>query len=267
MLQLGCCADIPVSEAARDKARKIKEAGFDYIELNFQSAAALTPAERREAVSFLEELGLPCRAMNCLLPGSLPVAGPEADLGRVREYLETAFPTARELGAKTIVFGSSGARRIPVGFPRETAWVQLVGFLRLAESYCAQHGLEIAIEPLSRAECNAVNTLMEGYRLAKDADRPHIGLLADFYHVQRNREDPVDILPASPMLRHTHTANLTDRSFPKEKTAAEQAVFFSMLRQAGYQGGVSVEGRTENFDADILEAGRVPRRLREENGF
>ena len=100
MLQLGCCADIPVSEAARDKARKIKEAGFDYIELNFQSAAALTPAERREAVSFLEELGLPCRAMNCLLPGSLPVAGPEADLGRVREYLETAFPTARELGAK-----------------------------------------------------------------------------------------------------------------------------------------------------------------------
>ena len=132
MLQLGCCADIPVSEAARDKARKIKEAGFDYIELNFQSAAALTPAERREAVSFLEELGLPCRAMNCLLPGSLPVAGPEADLGRVREYLETAFPTARELGAKTIVFGSSGARRIPVGFPRETAWVQLVGFLRLA---------------------------------------------------------------------------------------------------------------------------------------
>ena len=77
----------------------------------------------------------------------------------------------------------------------------------------------------------------------------------------------MDILPASPMLRHTHTANLTDRSFPKEKTAAEQAVFFSMLRQAGYQGGVSVEGRTENFDADILEAGRVLRRLREENGF
>ena len=73
MIELGCCTDIPVSEAARKKICKIKEAGFDYVELNFQAAAALTPGERREAARFLEESGLPCRAMNCLLPGSLPV--------------------------------------------------------------------------------------------------------------------------------------------------------------------------------------------------
>ncbi len=264
MIELGCCTDIPVSEAARKKICKIKEAGFDYVELNFQAAAALTPGERREAARFLEESGLPCRAMNCLLPGSLPVVGPEADLGKVREYLETAFPAAKELGAKTVVFGSGAARRIPVGFSREIAWVQLVGFLRLADSYCAPHGLEIAIEPLCWAECNALNTLMEGYRLVTDANRPRIGLLADFYHLQRNREDPLDILSASPMLRHIHTANLMDRGFPREGTFKEHSLLFSMLRQAGYRGGVSVEGRTENFDRDVLEAGRVLRQIRDE---
>lgn len=105
---------------------------------------------------------------------------------------------------------------------------------------------------------------MEGYRLATDANRPRIGLLADFYHLQRNREDPLDILSASPMLRHIHTANLMDRGFPREGTFKEHSLLFSMLRQAGYRGGVSVEGRTENFDRDVLEAGRVLRQIRDE---
>lgn len=263
MILLGCCTGLPLDEISRAKILQIKNAGFDYAEFGFQNVARLSPKERMEVSAFLEGTGLPCYAMNGFLPGDLPIVGPGADLGPVKDYLDRAFPAAKELGARVVVFGSGAARRTPPGFPKELVWIQLVGFLRLVEHYCQQYDIQLAIEPLSRSECNTLNTLMEGFRLAKDTDRPHIGLLADYFHFQRNLENSMDIVSAGPMLRHVHTANRLERGFPREETLAEHQELFTMLKQAGYSGGVSVEGQTADFSGDIAEAGRVLRQIRE----
>lgn len=263
MIQLGCCTGLPVDAQSRARVLQIRDAGFDYVEYGCQDAVRLSAADRAEVLRFTREAGIACRAMNCFLPGSLPVVGPEADPGKVKEYLDAAFPAAGEFGAEVIVFGSGAARRTPPGFPPEIVWMQLVGFLRLAEHYGARYGIDIAIEPLCRAECNTLNTLMDAYRLAADAGRPHIRLLADFYHFQRSGEDLTDILSAGTLLRHCHIANKMDRGFPREETRAEHAAFFAMLRRAGFAGGVSIEGGSASFAEDIRRAGRLLRELRD----
>ena len=263
MIQLGCCTGLPVDAQSRARVLQIRDAGFDYVEYGCQDAVRLSAADRAEALRFTREAGIACRAMNCFLPGSLPVVGPEADPGKVKEYLDAAFPAAGEFGAEVIVFGSGAARRTPPGFPPEIVWMQLVGFLRLAEHYGARYGIDIAIEPLCRAECNTLNTLMDAYRLAADAGRPHIRLLADFYHFQRNGEDLTDILSAGTLLRHCHIANKMDRGFPRVEPRAEHAAFFAMLRRAGFAGGVSIEGGSASFAEDIRRAGRLLRELRD----
>lgn len=262
MIQIGCCTPVPVDAESRQKVLQIREAGFDFVEYGVQQCAALTPEQREEAVRFGEEEGLPCRAMNGFIPGSIPLVGPEADLGKARRFFEKAFPAVSAFGAKTIVFGSGAARRTPPGFPKELARSQLVSFLRLAETYCEDFDIDIAIEPLCVAECNTLNTVMDGFWLAQETDRPHIRLLADYYHIQRNREDLLDILSAKRMLRHVHTATCADRCIPREENREEQRRLFVALRAAGYDGTVSIEGGVKaSFADEIRDAGRIFREL------
>ncbi len=263
MMQIGCCTPVPVDEKSREKVLQIREAGFDFVEYGVQACAALSPEQLEEAVRFTREEGLPCLAMNLFIPGNIPLVGPAADLGRARRFLDKAFPAASAFGAKTIVFGSGGARRTPPGFPREMAWIQLVGFLRLVETYCEDFDINIAIEPLSVVECNTLNTAMEGFWLAGETERPHIRLLVDYYHFLRNHEDPLDIVSVKRMLQHVHTANCIDRCLPREETREEQRGLFDMLKAAGYEGTVSIEGSAQScFETEIRESGRILRELR-----
>ena len=262
MIQIGCCTPVPIDAESRGKVLRIREAGFDYVEYGVQGCAALTPGQLAEAVRFTREEGLPCRVMNGFIPGSIPLVGPEADLGKARRFLEKAFPAVSAFGAETIAFGSGAARRTPPGFPKELARSQLVSFLRLAETYCEDFDISIAIEPLCVAECNTLNTVMDGFWLAEETNRPHIRLLADYYHIRRNREDLLDLLSAKRMLRHVHTANCGDRYIPREENREEQRRLFAALRAAGYDGTVSIEGEAKaSFETEIRDAGRILREI------
>ncbi|MGI5893162.1 MAG: sugar phosphate isomerase/epimerase family protein [Candidatus Merdivicinus sp.] len=264
MIKLGCCTAIPTDEDSRKRVLAIRDAGFDYVEFNFQNSAKLSADERAEAIQFLNEAGISCKAMNCFIPGDIPLVGPDADLGKARRFLDAAFPAAKEFGVESIVFGSGGARRTPPGFPAEMVRIQLIAFLRLVETYCEDYDMKIAIEPLSYVECNTLNTMMDGYWLAMDTNRPHIRLLADYYHVQRNGEDLLDLVSVGRILQHVHIANCIDRGFPSEETREEHAFFFEMLKAAKYDGTVSIEGGSSCFEKDIVEAGKILREIRGE---
>lgn len=261
MIKIGCCTAIPTEVQTEKQVAFLAEAGYDYVEYNVQSAAALSYGERKQAASFTRQSGLACCAMNCFLPGNIRIVGPDADPGAAKQYMDRAFPAAAEFGTQLIVFGSGGARRTPAGFPKEIARLQLIGFLRLAAVYAAEYGIKIAVEPLCRAECNTLNTLMDGYRLVQDTGREEIRLLADYYHFSRNGENPLDLISAAPLLAHVHTATVLRRGFPTAADRAEQDTLFSALKTAGYAGGVSIEGGTMDFAADAAVSIKILREL------
>lgn len=248
---IGCCS-------ALDQVEMARAAGVDYLEAPLVS---LLPEQDDEhfapVLAAYRAAPLPVRAFNIFLPGDLKVVGPAVDQVRVEHYVATALARARQVGAEVLVFGSGVARRVPDGFSRKQASDQLVRFLQLVADAATANGLTIAIEPLNRKESNIINSVAEGVELAKRVGRVPIRVLADFYHMDEEREPLTHLSQFKEWLAHIHVAD-TGRlapgtgSYPYEEFAGE-------LRRAGYTGMISIECRWQDF---VAEAGPAVQFLR-----
>lgn len=241
-----------------DLPAAVKAAGFDYIEMPLSTIAGLEEGELEGVLRALERTGLACEACNLFFPGGLRLTGPEADPAKTEAYMNLALGRANRLGARVIVFGSGGARNVPAGFPTEQAWAQLAQMLRQAGEIAGRYGIDIAIEPLNRAESNLINTGSEGYALARLADHPRVGLLLDLYHMVKEGEDYGIAVTARQVLRHAHLAEPSGRRFPV-KADDEILGFFAGLKRAGYEGRVSVEAGYTRFEEEARAALAVMR--------
>lgn len=255
MIQLGICT-------AAQYAPQMKQIGFDYIELGMSATARLTDAEFAETKRILADCGLPCEAMNGMLPPEVRVTGSNVQAQKIHDYLDLAFGRARELGVKVVVFGSGGARAVPDGFEYAQAWRQLANYLRMAERHAHEHDLTIAIEPLRRAECNIINYVSEATLLASLVNMPHIGVLGDLYHMVTGSEPLSSLTQAGELLQHIHVANGIGRWFPKPRDGENYAGLFETLTNMGYSGRVSIEGKTNDLLTDAAVAYRYLDQLR-----
>jgi len=245
-MKFGCCASI-------DKAEAVYRAGFDYLEAGVTS---LIPDEDDAAfVPVLEKYQsspIPVDAFNLFLPGDLKIVGPEIDQARMEQYVKRALARIQAVGATIAVIGSGRSRTVPEGFPRDQAIEQIVHFLGLVADAADPTDVTIAIEPLNRKESNIINSVAEGVAIAQQVNSPSIQVLADFYHMDEDNE-PLDTITANQeWLAHIHVAD-SDRLAPGTGSYP-YAEFVDQLRQANYEGMVSVECRWNNFDKEAPPA-------------
>jgi len=255
-MRIGCCIEATATERIEYLARL----GYDYVELFLASLAALPEDEFFAIVDRLGQTGIPCEACCIFYPRTVRLTGPDVDWAQVEEYDRRAIARAAQLGAKVIVFGSSGAKNVPEGFPYDRAWEQIVQAMRIAAPIAAEHGITIVIEPLNQKEANIVLTGAEGLKLAREIDRPSVQLLIDYYHMALENESPDILLEARDAIRHTHISTVPARTYP---VAVEPGYlpFFANLKAIGYQGRVSIEAKTESFKEDAAAALTVLRQL------
>jgi D-psicose/D-tagatose/L-ribulose 3-epimerase len=239
---------------------QLREIGYDYIELSLAHLAALTDDAFDSLHQRLQASGLACEACNNFFPRAVRLTGPEVSWPHVRQYTRKAVERAAALGAQVIVFGSSAAKNVPEGFPIYRAWQQIVTALHLAADEAGRKGVVIAIEALNRQESNIVNSVAEGLALMRRVKRPEVQVLADYYHMALENEDPSILNQAGPALRHVHFARVEGRTYPHEVEPGFRA-FFSALKAIGYAGRVSVEGFSDDFYQDAVAALAVVRRL------
>jgi D-psicose/D-tagatose/L-ribulose 3-epimerase len=255
-MKLGCCTEATAIERIKALARL----GYDYVELFLAPLAALPDDEFARIADRLSQTGIPCEACCIFYPRTIRLTGPDVDWAQVEEYNGRAIARAAQLGAKVIVFGSSGAKNVPEGFPYDRAWEQIVQAMRIAAPVAARHGITIVIEPLNRKEANIVLTGAEGLKLAHEIDRPSVQLLIDYYHMALENESPDILLEARDAIRHVHVSTVPARTYP---IAIEPGYlpFFANLKSIGYQGRVSVEAKTESFESDAAAALEVLKQL------
>ncbi len=218
----------------------LHEAGFDYIELSV--AGDLVPEESdeiwNEKRDKIERMPLPVEAFNSFIRSG-KITGPEADLDRLRRYVTSALARAAEVGGEIIVFGSGGTREIPEGFSREKAVNQTLDFLNICADVSDHTGVVVAIEPLTKQECNFINLVSEGTSLVNQLSRKGVRVLADTYHMEQEQEPLNAIIDAGPLLAHVHTAD-TGRYAPGTG-GYDHAALFRALALAHYDKRVSVE--------------------------
>jgi sugar phosphate isomerase/epimerase len=233
----------------------LAKAGYDYIELHVQRDLK---TEEDEA-SFEPQLGricalpLPAAAANCFLPGWLKITGPDVDWGAVERYVAMALGRAARAGIETVVFGSGGARRVPEDYDPARAWAQLLDFGRIAASIAAEHEITLVAEPLNRRECNVLTSVAESADYVRQVDHPNMWLLVDAYHWAVEEDSYQDLVEAMPLIRHAHIATYGSRMAPGLEPC-DFSPFFRALREGGYAGRLSIEGKWADMSQDAATA-------------
>ena len=98
--------------------------------------------------------------------------------------------------------------------------------------------------------------------LAACAQHPNVCLLADYYHIALENE-PVEDISRLGGIAHAHIATKEGRRAPLEADDGYRRMFAAM-KQTGYQGLVSVEGKCEDLQAEGPVTVRLLKQLWEE---
>ena len=256
-MRIGCCANM-VRQIGDDigieRLETIAAAGYDYIELPLAQMIELCDEEFESLTVRINKSGICCEVCNNFFPSSIILTGNRVDQRLTERYVDIALERVKKLGVSIIVFGSSEAKNVPEGFEYDSAWKQIVNLLRMINKKIAKHNINIVIEPLCKAESNIVNNTREGLKLTEEVNREHIKLLVDFYHMNIEKEDMCILEEITGYLQHIHIANPNGRVFPHPDDGVDYKEFFRNIKQAGYNGRVSIEAYTDNFEQDIITA-------------
>ncbi len=246
-----------------EKMKFIKELGYDYAESHCQQIAS----ETQEHLDAMKATGLPVVAANCFI--GMRVVGEEKDDAAINEYLERLFKNASYLGLRYLVFGSSGARRIPDGMSLEEGRAQIVDFLKNnVVPFAEKYNLIVAIEPLRPEECNAINTVAHGVEIAVAVNSPYVKVLADVAHMYVQNESLESLLEYKGWVVHAHTSNPgpdpaldCKRIYPSSSDEFKQALFIEPLKAIGVEH-CSIEANVLDFESDAKNAYDVLKNLR-----
>jgi len=223
--------------------------GFDYYE---PEVAEISLMDDSKFQAFKEKVlasPIRCYAFRSFIR-RLQVVGDNIRQDELRAYLEQNLNRCQQLGGKVVVWGSAGSRNVPEGFSRDKAWEQIQGFLRLVGDIARRNNIVIGIEPLRKKESNIINTGGEALKLLREVNHPNVKMIIDFYHLREENEDPQIITRAGKDIAHLHFANPAGRRWPQ--SASEDPLyktFFTLVKQIGYSGGLSIEGNG-TFEAD-----------------
>jgi D-psicose/D-tagatose/L-ribulose 3-epimerase len=230
-----------------DDLEKAKKTGFDYAEVLVRNFARLSDEEFAKLLEKHKAAGLPTPVGNNFIPMELKMVGPEIDKDKQLEYVRKAFERGQKLGLKIIVLGSGAARKVPDNFSKDEAWKQIAPEAK-------KRGIVVAVEPLQTKETNTINTAAEGLKWVKAVNHPNFQLMVDFYHLSLEKEDPAILVTAKNNIKHIHIANPNGRKFPLSSDEYDYSAFFAALKKSKYQGGISIEGRTSDYENEAPKA-------------
>ena len=235
-------------------AALLKKHGYDFFENGVASILMPNCSEEewKKQKDLILNAPIPLRSCNGFIPGTYRITGPKADFAPALDYAEKALRRAEEVGVKTIVFGSGGARNVPGDIcaakelkPKPEEGVeQYTEFCRLLCKRVEDlKTVQMVIEPLRPNESNILNYVWQGMQVVRDVNHPRLQQLADIFHMICGRESPASIIDAGCNLKHCHIACKGTRQFPGTRPDDAEIFkpYFDALKQIGYTGGVSCE--------------------------
>jgi len=222
---------------------KVRQLGFDVLEVNAGTIAELSPRERQRLMDASQDAGIP---MSCCigLPPSSDLASPDASvrsngirhLGRIADAM-------RDCGIQRLtgiiyscwpgtlegrIGGKEEARRWSISSMKEA--------IRRAEDL----GLIYHVEVVNRFEQFLLNTAAEAAAYVREVGSENLKILLDTYHMnieERSFEDA--ILTAGSLLGHLHIGE--NNRTPPGRGHIPWAEVGRALKAAAFQGWVVME--------------------------
>lgn len=141
----------------------------------------------------------------------------------------------------------------------EIEWERLLQASTALAEHTRESGLKIAVEPLNRFECYALNTAAQAAALVGAVGQPHYGYLFDSFHANIEEKDPWGALRQNAAhMTHVHVSE-NDRGTPG-LGHIDFKTMFSVLCEMGWDGWLTVEAFGQALP-DIAAATKVWRPL------
>lgn len=121
--------------------------------------------------------------------------------------------------------------------------------------------MTIVIESLRSGETNNINTVKEGAEFVRTVNRENVRLLCDLYHFTSENESFSEIVENADILKHFHIAAPEYRIYPSMNDKYDYMPFVSSLKNIGYTGLISIEGRYHDSDKEAIESIKFLKKL------
>lgn len=175
------------------------------------------------------------------------------------DYLKWLVDCSVALGAEVLAGPFYQPLGVFSGRPlTDEEWARLVR-TQTAMADHAGGAIRLAVEPLNRFECYALNTCERAARLVQAVNRPNYGYLFDTFHSNIEEKDAIAALKATlPQVAHIHISE-NDRGTPGRGHAPILPAIVA-AKAGGYDGWLTVEAFGHALP-DIAAATRVWRPL------
>lgn len=214
---IGCCA--PLS-----RGNELLDAGFSFIEPKFSDL-------QTSSVHYL-----PVYAVNNLIPRNLSFFAPNNSYSEIKDLTEKIFRVASANQTKILTLGSGKCRASKNPEKDCEIWVDYLLFL---EKLCSKNNIQVGIEPLAKEETNFINTMEETIHFLDETKLPHIGITADIYHFNKEKDSLKTLEKYIGKVVHVHISD-ENRDFPRFINPNLKS-FLKTLSSNGYKGAVSIE--------------------------
>lgn len=246
-MRFGACA-------GADRYLSSLRAGCDFVEFNAKHISSCSREEFEQAVALVREHGVKAEATNCLFPGDIAISSAEWKAQVVNEYTDRLFYKLAQLGTEVSVFGSGAARSIPHGEDREECMERFYKSIYITAENAEKNGIEIALEPLRRAECNVLNTVEKAAEICRIVNHSRVGINPDLFHMYSENEPFENLAKYVDLIKHIHIGDYTCRRYPTPDDGCEYSKVFSILKNAGYDGRISIESGCDDYENDCRQA-------------
>ena len=226
-----------------DLIDKIKEMGFNFIEIAVESSALI---ELNILKSALQQKGIKAIMCGVFGPGRNLSSLEAEDRANAESYIKWMIDAAAELDAGPVIgpmYSAVGKARLEDPADRERVWQLAVSGLKAMCKYAAERDVRLAFEPLNRFETDMVNVVEQGLKLIAEVGEPNLGLHIDTFHMHLEEKDSAaSIRKAGDHVFHVHACE-NDRGIPGTGQVNWESIF-KALSEIHYQGIVSIESFT-----------------------
>jgi len=250
----------PFSTKSFDLARKVKEMGFDIMEIALDDPAIIDAGLLR---STLKDNGLAATVCGAFGP-TRDISSDDAKIRRNGvEYISECIRFAASIGSNLFagpVYSAVGKTRLVSEEQKKREWDWCVENLREIAKVAGDHGVTIGVEPLNRFESDMINLVEQAVKLVKEVGSPSYKIHIDTFHANIEEKSIPDAIRklGKNMLCHLHACE-NDRGIPgtghQDWTGIRDA-----LRHIEYKGAAVIESFTPGAK-EIAKAASIWRPL------
>lgn len=218
---------------------RIKEMGFDAVEVPIFDTADLAPFERLG--KRIRSLGLGATAVTVMGAESNPISPDKKIRDAAVAHLDRVMECGQAFGCEILC----GPLHSAIGVfsneaPTEDEFKYGVETLQRAAEKAQSRGVRMAIEYLNRFEIYFLTTAAQATRVVRAVDHPYCKMMYDSFHAHIEEKDQARaIASCAAETIHVHVSE-NDRGTPGTGQVHWES-FFRGLKETGYDGYLTIE--------------------------